>query len=250
MEAKVRIFNLALAFSIITGCDTDEPAEQNNFPLSAGDEWKYHFTTDADFLLPEQTIIIRNIGLTEIDGQAVYEFVTTTLEEPEFQSSHFYFQEQGDLKLKAYQIQAISDANLRSSKWTPAVYLYDFSCVSDTITAGDLVNENSPRIVLDFPLKTGKTWNHWHCEDQVFITKTVTGTTSITVPAGTFSCFEISFGGRLYDDSGIKITEYVSDIGLIKRVMQYEMTLTDSQGHPTDTVMATREVRLVEYNIR
>ncbi|MEO9870946.1 hypothetical protein [Ekhidna sp.] len=243
---------LLIFFGILISCDADNPINRSgivtDFPLEEGNLWVYNWSTDdQDFPenLRNRTIRIIITGKDEINGVETFRFETTADEEPELTSIHHYRQDSNKLSLMAYKIYAINDANARTSnpRLNDSLGLTD-----DGIISGDLVIEEPPRIVYDYPLEIGKSWTHWEKDGSELITKQATKLEDVSVPAGTFKAYKVENDGAWYESNGIETTEFVSNIGLIKRTISFDQTLTDEQGNIISEKRVNITVELKEFS--
>ncbi len=236
---------------LLISCNSDDPImgtdNVTGFPLEVGNSWVYNWSTD-DTGFPEnlrnRTIRITITGKDQINGVETYKFETTADEEPELTSIHHYRQDNNELSLLAYKVSAISDANARIHN---IGVNHLFGITDDGILQPGLVIEEPPRIVYDYPLEVGKSWTHWEREGSILITKQATELIEVSVPAGTFRTHKVENTGAWYESTGIETTEFVSNIGLIKRTISFDQKLTDEQGNVISEKRINITVELTEF---
>lgn len=244
-----------LVMVFFSACESEDNVmgsrEINEFPLTIGNSWTYDWNTD-DERFPEdllnQTINIKIIGKSEINDIETYEFNTYSELEPELNSTHHYFQDENGLNLLAYEIAANSDANARILN-SIADYLLKDPLNFNMTSVNELVVENPPRNTYNFPFELDKKWILWGEPEKEYANKTVIGFEEISVAAGRFNCYKIEYGGPWYDSSKISSTEYISNIGLIKRVISLNVDRKDDKGKIIGTQQVNVAVELKEYSL-
>lgn len=104
----------------------------------------------------------------------------------------------------------------------------------------------TPRILLEYPAETGRTWTHWIEDEYYSSTREVVGTEMITTPAGTFRCVVVRsriFNGTV-EDATVDWVDYLSDVGLVRRRLVYRYPATDGP-EPGGLVFSTQDEELV-----
>ncbi|HYE94874.1 MAG TPA: hypothetical protein VD962_01595 [Rubricoccaceae bacterium] len=98
---------------------------------------------------------------------------------------------------------------------------------------GDIVLREPPRVVVRYPAEVGDSWTHWEREEDGWSsTREVTGYHDVATPAGTFRCVVLrSRNFANGEDMGLEMTDYVSERGLIRRVISYEFEPEPGQTH-------------------
>ncbi|UCG30051.1 MAG: hypothetical protein JSV53_11225 [candidate division WOR-3 bacterium] len=174
-----------LSYVAINGCggDDDEPAAAGDYwPCAIGNLWDYVVTMTVDTgdttMSVTGSITLKIVGDTVlINGQYVF-------------MQEYVVTMSGSVDRDTYYIADTDTSILR------------FSSVYDTI----------PDVMLEFPLETG---NNWIVSG--YQTAAVLGRKNISVPAGTYNCYEVAYaayGDTVYDyfaaNTGI-VKEYMSD---------------------------------------
>lgn len=116
-----------------------------------------------------------------------------------------------------------------------------------------LVFENSPVTALRYPIASGAEWDY-RPSFPFRINKRVIGVETITVPAGTFTCYKIEWRWDMNRDSvwdtDISAIEYTCDQGLIKRTFFYrDLMITDELGKTITLLDATDEAVLTSFTV-
>ena len=94
---------------------------------------------------------------------------------------------------------------------------------------------DSPRLAMYYPPEIGVQWSYLRPGDSdgdIFIDKLITELVQVTVPAGTFDCYEVRWlydlnRDRVWDDN-LELYDYICEDGLVKRVMYSRNTRVGS----------------------
>lgn len=224
------------------------------YPLNLGDEWTFSgkswFTNirGSEWNPPDTqrfSSVVRNAsskagGVVYSKLQETSEYIGFGGETQSFQGAVYMMNRPDGLFYFGLDGQTATTPGKSSSE--VALYLggYAFSGISELhsvltgktrmadrlVTAPARTFFDSPRLALYYPPEVGIQWSYIRRGDSdgdVFIDKVITDSVQITVPAGTFDCYEIRW---LYDldrdhvwDDNLELYDYVSKEGLIKRVM-------------------------------
>lgn len=116
-----------------------------------------------------------------------------------------------------------------------------------TLNAGPQVRE-TPRIVLEYPAETGRTWTHFVLDGDLpsrDFSREVVGTETITTPAGTFRCVVVRSRSPFYptDDAFVWL-DWIADVGLVRRTLVSRDPVTVADGSVVESV-TTESVELV-----
>jgi len=262
---------------IIIGCE-DEQTDQKEkyiFPLSIWNRWEYrreYIYTSFDTTQTDTIEIISGYDscsvIVVLEAILLDKIETVQLMEQAWEDSNivvglYYYQERDTgLFLIAYQNPYL----FALPKYSNSLYFYgeplipdylkrfffkEISQIKKTSENGKLHFEDPPVFVLKYPLEIGNYWTYRQ-EDQPFrIDKEVIQDTSITVPAGTFNCYQIRW---IYDyaepfkNLTIHFYDFIADEGLILRKIYIEAVT-----HIYDELRYSKlndEYKLMDYEIR
>lgn len=124
--------------------------------------------------------------------------------------------------------------------------------------AVELIFEDPPLVSLRYPLELG---DQWMFRDPASATgigwrmdKVVIGFEDVEVSAGVFRCAVVSWlydtdNDGVWDDDFVRVTEYIADIGLVRRVVAAIDVTVGTYTNPFDgaTVDMIAEIELVTY---
>ncbi|MEP2025734.1 MAG: hypothetical protein ABJH98_11815 [Reichenbachiella sp.] len=256
MKISTSIYILTISLMAMA-CKSNESINGSEvvaeFPLNVGNSWTYNWTAsneDISEKLEHRVINIKIIGRGKVDGIETYEFETVEDQEPELVSIHHYFQDAQGLNLLAYKISAITDANARSLRQMGVGLASPWLLADGVVLSDDLILENPPKNIFNYPLEIGKEWSLWLNDGVEIANKTVVSFEEVSVPAGIFNCYKIEYSGPWYESNQLKAIEYVSNIGLVKRVITSEVSLTDIDGNDLGTKVGSFTIELEDYNIK
>lgn len=192
-----------LSYVAINGCggDDDEPAAAGDYwPCAIGNLWDYVYTMTLD--TGDTTMSVTGSITITIVGDTVL-----------INDQYVFMQEyvvtmSGSVDRDTYYIAETDTTILR------------FNSVYDTI----------PDVMLEFPLETG---NNWIVSGSQ--TASVLGRQNISVPAGTYNCYEVAYaayGDTVYD-------YFAANTGIVKEYM------SDTESGMTLTVEVELEVAII-----
>ena len=270
---------LSVILLIIIGCE-DEQTDQKEkyiFPLSIGNRWEYrrdyiHYicsdSIQSDTYVDTisgidscSVIVLQNTIL--LDSIKTVQLIEQSWDDSSIYVGLFFYQER-DTGL--FQIAYQNPNLLTLPKYSNSLYFYgeplipdylkrfffkEISQIKKTSENGKLHFEDPPVFVLKYPLEIGNYWTYRQ-EDQPFrIDKEVIQDTLITVPAGTFNCYQIRW---IYDyaepfkNLTIHFYDFIADEGLILRKIYIEAVT-----HIYDELRYSKlndEYKLMDYEIR
>lgn len=272
------VIELFLIFFFV-GCENDieKNEDQYIYPLAIGNRWEYrrdyttYFCSDSiqsdtyvdtisgidscSIIVLQNTILLDSIETVQLleqfwDDSSIYVGL------------YFYQERDTGLFQTAYQ-----NPNLPAlPKYSNSFYFYgellipdymkrfffkDISQIEKTSENGTIHFEDPPVLVLKYPLEIGNYWTY-RLENQPFrIDKEVIQDTLITVPAGTFNCYQIHW---IYDysetfrDLIIHFNDFIADEGLILRKIYIEgISYIDSEFRYS---IFNDEYKLMDFKLR
>ena len=275
---------IILSVICIIGCEdnNNKPNMEFIYPLSIGNNWQYEniFTLDFDSLATQNGLsdtIYYSSGLVEIiDNEVIFDTLEafnlkSTLNEDGniFTGNEYYNNKENCLFSYGY---------LHPLMMTPKVnqkYAYlifknkKFNNVREIINwikKGYYGNEYSkedsiifdPVKSLDYPLEEGKQWIYRTetCDGKPWrIDKKILEWEEIEVPAGKFNCWRIQwfnnpFGSGPNWDEDIVMFDYISEKGLVKRIIEFKNSEAyDAEGNFIGYLDTKDEKILTEYAI-
>ena len=166
-------------------------------------------------------------------------------EEPEFVASYWYTLNDSQLVEVAYRnvLDYVMFKEGRSQFLAPFL---PYALVShNVLSANEITVRDIPRIVFDFPLVQGKSWEA--LRDNRFnlvVTGEVLDSEDVDVPAGTFHC-QVVKTTHAFRDSSVEILHYFTSEGLVKRVEKNIDPSRNSENAPGIPRLLERTVVLV-----
>lgn len=115
-----------------------------------------------------------------------------------------------------------------------------------------------PHKDLAYPMKIDRRWTYssWPSQEWPRTDKIITGRKNITVPAGSFDCWEIKWLYLVREDgsyhSTISHTDYVADIGLVASYYLVEDLIWTDELHPEGSGIAdlVQYLELIDYDLK
>lgn len=277
------IFNslFIFVFIFLISCTSNDPDNNSSeYPLRIGNSWEYSTRTiqniyDDSLLIFSDTSFSNSTveveGIEEvIPWYNAYVVHQTTLSDlfGSAEGYNYYHVSGDDLFLIAYRGSSFLAMPKVSTNEVYSFNGYKFSNFNEfrnklefssnilAVNSDSLIIEEQFPLVYDYPLESHKQWTYREFGFPTWrINKVVNMITSITVPAGTFDCYEIIW---LYDldndsnwDNDIIIVDYVGDIGLVKREIRSNNVIFTDPENPfgTEYTMSVTEVmELILYD--
>ncbi len=194
------IFICLFLLMLILPAIAEEKSETDYFPLTVGSWWKYKME------LFDTEILIKVTGREKVGGYNCY--VVEVSKAGKVNSVAYYAKTRD-------KVLMVGSRNMETRE--PIIY-------------------KKPRVYLEYPLETGKTWK---LEDDPLRggkteTKKVESEETISVPAGEFKCFHLNI--KPEENDAISETWYAPGVGAVK--MMIGRTKTKLQ------------IPLVEYSVK
>ncbi len=241
MRQKALIF---LVLTAMLSCDDKEKdivLNISSYPMNIGTEWQYYrqlIINKYESETSNKIIDIDTINFTYKvwiekdtvlnDTMNVKVFKAQEIDD-NWTSNHYKFLDKDGLKNYAY---SNTGANVFAKKSSYLKSSIDFS----ELTSDELIFEAKPTLDVKLPLDGNSSWTYRHSTDtrSLQIDKKVIGIESVKLIGQNFDCFKIDW--KYLNDpgyEGIKITDWISEKGLIKRLtIQDRVTFTNESGEP------------------
>ena len=216
----------------ITGIETGGNSQK--YPASLNNQWEYSNTLSTEFLdtagnvddtnyleIPNTFVRIASIsdsipGYNNLIKMEIYNIDTPGLISEDWYSNDSVF------SLIAYRNPGLSYPIIPKVRTKKLLTLHEFIELAKSmsltfnisnISADSIQFYESPRIVLQYPLQIGSSWNELRV--PFYRNRTVTGTTTLQINDKSYECYIIEAESHEYK---IKMIDYVSlDAGLLKR---------------------------------
>lgn len=122
--------------------------------------------------------------------------------------------------------------------------------LSDTI-----LFESKPKLSLKLPLSEGSEWTYQQKRKPYKIDKKITRLSEISTQIGNLLCYEIQWLFDIDDDgnydNAISITDYVGDVGMVRRIINYKNSrVIDSHGKTLYWFDAIDKTEITEVNLQ
>jgi len=272
---------LGLALLSVAGCDNDNNNNNNadmdfDYPLAIGNSWQYDrifsvfydSTAHSNGMIDE---VYNGVGSVEIMGSEllfdnieVYDFASSLSEEghqPYLSNSYYNYDETSLIRygyIDGSILNPKSDGkkvfyNFDNKKFNnpqEMVAYLENGLVRNSQAKNDTLYYDPVKCFV-YPMSEDLEWNYRVHNDVSVIKKTVLGIEEVDVPAGKFECWKIE---STYSDSVINdeidFFEYVSQEGLVKRVIEYSnIEITDEDGNLIGSEDGRDEQYLTDYQI-
>ena len=253
-----RLF-LAVLCLLLLNCEKAKiPLEMGSgavysYPFQPDNHWQY----DYQLLLYSQDSLIANLtysvavtylGLdSPVAGGEILHHLQSSLTEQDksFQSDVWYRQDERGLWEIAYRVSggplALPKAD-RTAAATKRLLQFWLQPESQSLQADSVYFREMPRLVLSYPFFYGKSWTEFVTPWRQ--TDTILDQRDVTTPLGNVLCWRIRRKGDFFANSNTTFLDYYSDFGLIKRVYESDMDLTDPDnpdgvgtGHVIETLV-------------
>lgn len=249
-----------LILLIMFGCDTTTNLDGDKYPypLSNGNQWEFRREFRSDYYpdsLNRDSIITTMAGSDSISilvaGREVLRdsIETTKLLQEAWEDTlvnigEYYYQERDtglfQIAYRNYYHYSLPKPTNSSKPFNEPLMpehlqklIAKKSGSFGKITGDDELRfEENPLYVIKYPLEMGTTWNYrkapWRIE------KKVVADTNITVPAGSFDCYQVHSRYNIPGFNGeVTINDFIADQGLILRElhtesMSYQNSFIDS----------------------
>ncbi len=212
------------------------------YPFQAGNQWQYNYQmllSSPDSLITNlaYSVAVIYLGLDSpiTGGEVLHHLQSSFIQQNKsYQSDVWYRQNEQGLWEIAYRVSggplALPKAIL-SKKINPAPLLLDFWLQSPltTISSDSVIFRDLPRLVLSYPLFFGKSWLEFKTPWQQ--TDYMLNQLEITTSLGSILCWQIRREGATFANSHTTFVDYFSDLGLISRLFECDIVLTD-EDHP------------------
>lgn len=222
----------------------------DTYPMTVGTEWTYDrqvifkkFESEtSDKIIDIDTInftvkvwIEKDTVLN--DTMSVKVFKSRINDNNWISNQYKYLDNEG---LKNYAYSNFRGANVFAQKSSLLKYglTIDFNKTLDNgiLTSDDIIFEDTPTLDIKLPLGDNSTWTYRKPSDarKLQIDKSVNGSETLTLLGQIFPCFKVSWNylnDTIFD--GINITDWISEKGLIKRLIIIDKTIyTNEHGEP------------------
>ena len=239
---------LLLAGILFSGCNNNNVPDVQSYPFKTGSVWAYQASiSEYNFRPLVSGIAFRETTFywsarVEVLGEVMLQDSVHTWElrsTENFNSSssagiNYYTQRNDSLYLFAYsggsslpmpkqplQVRyRLMNRSYGSVRELLSLSDENFVRSSSTVSDSVIVETPSPKTLV-FPLKEGLSWTYREHGHPFFIGKKITGTESVTTPAGSFSTYNLQWSWDMDEngviDTNITGTDNITDKGLVKR---------------------------------
>jgi hypothetical protein len=231
------------------------------YPIEIGNSWEYdrtfilfNFRPDSIKHLISMSDTFKTYSSTEIrnkemlkDSMLTYQFIESMVEDTATFTGEYYYSNQADgLYLYAYEgaSHTLPKSGVSNKIIFRGLYFNQVQEITNYLTSFDygrilfvdsLNYENPPLQIIKYPLKEGLQWTLRETGNPFRLDRIILSEEIIQVSVGEFDCIKIQ---NLYDlngdnnwDEDIMYTDYLSNEGLIKRVIYIkDLKLTDFSG--------------------
>ncbi len=252
MRKNILIF---VFIAIITSCDNKKNEvipEVDSYPMSVGTEWYYNrqvIMKKYESETSDNIIDIDTVSFTVkvwIDKDTVLnDTMSVTVfkareNDNNWTSNQYKFTDSEGLKNYAYSNVGGAHVFAKKSGYLLSSFglnLYT-TYKKGTQTNDEIICEDKPTLDIKLPLDKNSSWIYRQPSETVTlqIDKEVIGTEALNLFGQNFACYKVRWN-YLYDPvfDGIAITDWISEMGLIKRLTIYDrVTLTTPEGEPID----------------
>ena len=287
-KSPLIVASLFGALFLLPYCDDDPPEEVGfRYPLAIGNTWEYtrqwnwfHYTDSAAANYDDTTTMLSDIRVMVMDTGSVggtsglYRTATSGHHGLDsLQASQYYGQDVDGLYYYGGETYGIASLPKGRSAWkSQAGLLFKgryFSNVNElfqifrdalpgpfplVVDSTELIIEDPPVMVLQYPLEKGTTWTVLN-EEGFWIDKVVMGEEEVTVPAGTFECVKVKW---FYDldgdgewDTDVFVEDNIGEVGLVQRKFMIFGGITTNEygedtGYSDHTISYTLEAVSLE----
>lgn len=247
----MRIIQLLISIALIIlifSCDKKDDDLTSNvmsYPISPGTEWTY-----------ERQIIIKQFEsatsdhITKIDtiNSIVKVWIDKDTLLNDTMNVSVFKSRENDNHWTSTQFKYIDDQGLRnyaySNPWGAHVFATSrnnirstFNILSQIIEPDkrsineDIIIEEHPTLDLKLPLQNNALWTYRHYSEStnMQIDKKVTGTETLNLIGQIFTCFKVDWEYIQQPMDSYKITDWISNKGLIKRITKLQRASTVSE---------------------
>ena len=239
---KLKFFSILI---LLLFCSCDKPTEPNKtdftnfrYPLEVGSKWVYYkevqlLNISADSInafeyFPNSTVSVEVLALDTLStATPSYEMIGITIDSvaqmyPD--TSRFYYNntDTGLIQYAGYGFNSIVPVSGHS-------ILEKFINQKYKIIGQRAAPEDS-RVAIKYPVKFNETWKYTNIEYLFSISKKISGYENISTFSGMRPCFVVEW---LYTGLDAHITDYFSDLGLMKRIVSIKNVNIDySESNP------------------
>ncbi|MCG2716958.1 MAG: hypothetical protein L6422_11950 [Candidatus Marinimicrobia bacterium] len=266
---------LSIILMMIIGCEDEPtvPKENYTYPLSIGNRWEYHrdFTycsysdstqTDTCGIISGydtcSVIVVQETTL--LDTIETIQLMEQTWEDSSIFVGLYYYEERDTgLFLIAYLNpyssalpKSINRSNFLNEPLIPKhlkeLYYGKLTRLNKLSENGKLYYEDPPVYSLKYPLEIGSYWTYRQEGHPWRMDRKVIQDTTITVPAGTFKCYQLRMD-YMISETNVRIDDFIADEGLILRKVYLEGEVWDEYGNLLYSKLDD-EYKLMNYELR
>lgn len=266
---KNDILTILLLLAIVS-CDSKKNEinpEVDSYPMTIGTEWTY----DRQIIIKKyESDTSDNIIDTEIYNFTVNVWIDkdTLLKDTmnviileaqdddnDWTQKSYRFIDNEGLKTYAYSPRgAIVFAKKKGTLKSSFLLNNNFLLVNEISPHDEIIYEEQPTLDIKLPLKNNSSWIYRHSNRQEIpnIEKEVIGTERLNLAGEIFDCFKVYwYNLNLTETDGIEITDWISDKGLIKRIIFSDrIFLRNEFGEYFGTAQLTETLILKELEIQ
>lgn len=217
------IIYCTLLLFILSSCDKDEAiVEQYQFPFKVGNEWTYIRTQNIINVIPnhDSIIDIHDTVITWEINITLHDYTSPVDSTNCIQLEGKYIKPSGGSTGYYNYYKVFDDGLYRHHEVSGGLQVISlFPCRNDDYFCGGIfpgkasTSYDFNKHILKYPLDVGM---EWICSSSTGLSKKVTGKETIQFKGQNYSCYKIEY---IYSsDTLSSTTDYISDIGLIKRI--------------------------------
>lgn len=269
-------FKVIILLAILISCEDKEeitPVKIQNLPMDNGTEWGYlrygitkkYESETSDKIVEIDTLesiitkqIVNDTILNDTMNVKVFSNKISTIVggvvgiQTLYSNAYKFIDSDG---LKNYAYTSPSETKLKSSLIKNDMDILKSEIFNSFKKSSEYDNEirfeNTPPLEIKLPLQENSAWTYREPTELIksTINKKVVGYENLTLKGKSYFCYKIEWeyiNAPAFDD--IKVTEWISEIGLIKSETNYgRATLTTADGNSIGNIQLTEIVLLEDF---